>query len=77
MQPDDATIARMIIHCRDIMDEHTIDTRSKLTASYNLVIGLLNLFSIQGEKEWLIEIADDFHKGMIEHIESLYEHDEE
>ncbi len=68
--PDDAMLACLVTECRNIM--RGTPTLSKATVCYNLMIGVLNVCSIECGKKELIKLENEFHNGMINHLEYLY-----
>lgn len=69
---DDSYIAAQIISdIRTIMNGYP--TLTNITACFNVMAGLLNICSVRMRKKSLIKIADDFHQGMVDHIETLFE----
>jgi hypothetical protein len=68
---DEHLAIKIITETREIMMGYP--TLTNVKACYNIMCGLLNLCSIRGTKKGLTKIANDFHKGMLEHIESLYD----
>ena len=69
--PDDHLVAQIVVQCLHIMREYP--TRTKLTACYNLTERVLRLFTIQGDKEWVNELIDQFHDGIKKEINQMYE----
>lgn len=63
---DDHIIAAAVSECREIMRD--MPTRAKLTACYNLTLGVFRLFCVCGEKKDLELLADEFARGMKEEI---------
>jgi hypothetical protein len=69
---DDHVVAAIVTDCLLIMRKHTSDTRTKMTACYNLTERILRLFSIQGEKEDVLSLIEDLHEGIKECVEEYY-----
>lgn len=69
--PDDHLVAQIVMQCLHIMQEYP--TRTNLTACYNLTERILRLFTIQGDKEWVNELIDQFHDGIKKEINQMYE----
>ena len=70
MKDDTVLCAYIISQCRDVMRGYP--TQTNITACFNILTGLLNLCSVRMSKKSVIKIADQFYKGMIEHIDDLY-----
>jgi hypothetical protein len=70
MKDDTDLCAQIIGQAREIMKGYP--TQTNITACFNIMAGLLNLCSVRMRKKSVMEIADKFHAGMIEHIEELY-----
>ena len=68
---DDHLVAKIVSQCLHIMYEYP--TRTNLTACYNLTERILRLFTIQGDKEWVNELIDEFHEGIKKEINNMYE----
>lgn len=69
--PDDHLVASIVTECLYIMRGYP--TLTKLNACYNLTERVLRLFTVQGDKEWVNEILDEFHEGIKEEIKKIYE----
>lgn len=69
---DDSSMAASLIkESHHVAKEYPTFTR--ITASFNIMIYLLSLCSVRMKKKLVKKIVDDFHKGLIEHIDKLYE----
>lgn len=73
-QYDDHLVASLVSQCRDIMQGQP--TVSKMTACYNLTSGVVRLFCVQGEKKDVIDLVNEFHKGLLEQIDNSFRHEE-
>ena len=69
--PDDHLVGRIVIECLHVMRDYP--TRTKLTACYNLTERILRLFTIQGDKDWVSELNDQFHEGIKKELDEIYE----
>ncbi len=70
--PDDHVIASIVHECLGVMRKHTIDTRMKMTACYNLTERILRLFAVSGEKEDVLSLIEDLHHGVKDCVEEYY-----
>ena len=61
-QNDDILIAHVVADCLHVMKN--CPTRTKMTACYNLTERICRLFAVQGEKEDLLSLVDDFHQNV-------------
>jgi hypothetical protein len=68
---DDPLIASYVTEIRKMTKD--VSTSSKLTICYNLMLGILRLFCVLGDKKDVLKLADEFHAGLIEEIESMYD----
>ena len=68
---DDNLVATIVSECLNVM--RGAPTRTKLTACYNLTERVLRLFTIQGDKEWVMSLIEDLHAGIKEEINKMYE----
>ncbi len=71
INPDDQ-LAALIVD-RFMESDKDFPTLTKITACYNIVIRLLTLCSVSGREEDLVQIANEFHDGLLTHIADLYE----
>lgn len=67
----DHLVAVLIHRCLDVMRDYP--TKTKMTVCYNLTERILRLFCVQGEREDVLKLIDDFHLGLKESVEELYE----
>jgi len=68
---DDIIILGMVSKCLDVMRGYS--SLSKLTACYNLTERVLRLFSIQGSKEDVTKMINEFHQEIIKCVDEYYE----
>ena len=68
----DPIVATIVSHCLEVMRKHTYDTRTKMTACYNLTERILRLFSINGSKESLHAFMDEFHTQLKKDVDKYY-----
>ncbi len=70
--PDDHVVASIVVECLQVMRNHTMDTRTKMTACYNLTERILRLFAVSGEKEDVLALVEDLHEGIKACVEQYY-----
>jgi len=68
---DDHIIADIVTQCLHVMRSYP--TLTKMTACYNLVERILRLFSVQGSKEDVKGLMNEFHKNIMQSVEEYYE----
>lgn len=71
-QLSDAIVAAIVTECLLVMQQHTYDTRTKMTACYNLMERILRLFAVCGEKEDILALLNDFHAGIKKEVNRHY-----
>ena len=59
---DDHLVAEIVSKCREIMKG--VPTQTKMTACFNLTLGVFRLFCVRGDKKDLENMADEFAIGM-------------
>lgn len=64
---DDHLVAKIVTDCLHVMNGY--DTITKMTACYNLTERVLRLFAIQGAKEDVNNLIDEFHNEIKKNIE--------
>jgi len=64
---DDHLVAEIVSKCREIMKG--FHTQTKMTACFNLTVGVFRLFCLQGSKKDLENMADEFAIGMKNEID--------
>lgn len=74
MELDENLAAMGVSECRNLLKD--IPTRTKLTICYNLTTGVFRLFSILGDKKWVMGLIDEFHEGLKKEINEMYEVEE-
>lgn len=67
----DQYVAGLIARIRDVSSGYP--TLVRITASFNVTVGLFTLCSVSGKKKDVLKLANDFHRGLVDHIEGLYE----
>ncbi len=66
-------MGQIVSKCLDVMRYYTGDTRTKMTACYNLTERILRLFAVSGEKDDVLSLIEDLHEGIKESVEKYYE----
>lgn len=69
---DDDLVAHYVTVFLEIMRDCPM-AKTKINVCYNLTARILRLFCICGDKEDVVRLIDEFHKGLKESIEELYE----
>jgi hypothetical protein len=67
--PDDHQVSQIVTECLFAMRHYS--TRTKLTACYNLTERILRLFTVQGDKDWVNELNDQFHEGIRKELQEM------
>lgn len=67
---NDNLVARAVFDCLHVMRDY--DTITKMTACYNLTSCILRLFCVQGEKNDVMALIDQFHEELKKQIEENY-----
>jgi hypothetical protein len=67
---DDNLVATIVSECLHVMRGY--DTRTKMTACYNLTSAILDLFCVQGDKNDVITLMDLFNTELKKQIEENY-----
>ncbi len=63
---DEYLAASIVYQCREIMEGYP--TVTKMTACYNLILGVFALFCVRGSPEDLKELAKQIHEGLMAEI---------
>lgn len=69
MTQDDILAARAVSAFYNATTD--IHTLTKITACYNIMIGLINLCSVCGQKKDIIKLINEYHEALLEHIETI------
>jgi len=67
---DDHLVAPIVSECLHIMKGYP--TITKMTACYNLTSRILRIFCVQGEKDDVITLINQFHDEIKKQIEESY-----
>ena len=68
---DDHQVAKLVVDCLYCMRQEQ-DSKTKLTACYNLTSRILRLFCVLGEKEDVLNLIDQFNNELKKEIEEMY-----
>lgn len=69
---DDHLVAIIVSECLQVMSNYP--TITKLTACYNLTERILRLFAVQGKKEDVNRLIDEFYDGIKKEMERMYDY---
>ena len=70
---DDVLVAELVHMFRELSSEYA--TVTKMTACYNITIGLFRLFSVSGDKDYVEGLAKSFGKGILKEVKQMYKDD--
>lgn len=71
MTESDSAVAQMVSSFFGANAE--APTLDKITACFNISLGLFRACCVRGSKRDVLRLANQFHKGLVKEINSLYE----